>query len=294
VEDKKVVVITGATSGIGRETALALARKGEIVVVSARRKDVLIELLKEIEALGSAGIAVEIDVRNYEQVKQLVETTVEKFGRIDVWFNNAGVYAAGKFEEIPPDVFHEVMAINFGGVVNGTHAVLPVFKAQGKGILINMSSTMGELELELAIAYHTSKNAITHFTKSLRTELRKESYIKICLVYPQAVDTPIYKNAANYTGKDLRAPPPSISPKEAAEEIITLIDNPKDDLYVGGSAYLIDRLKYIPEKLFPGVSKFFKFTHLTENEAEPTTGNIYTPSSTQAEISKQEQEKLEK
>jgi short-subunit dehydrogenase len=283
-------VITGASSGIGRETALTLARKGAIVVVSARRMDVLIELLKEIEALGSTGIAVEADVRNYDQVKQLAETTVEKFGRIDVWFNNAGVYAAGKFEEIPPDVFHEVMAINFGGVVNGTHAVLPIFKAQGRGILINMSSVMGDLELEMAIAYHTSKNAITHFTRSLRKEIRKEN-IKICLVYPQGVETPIYKNAANFSGKEIRCPPPAISPKEAAEEISTLIDNPKEDLYVGSTAHLIDSLKYIPDKIFTGVNKFFKLTHLTEEEKEPTSGNVYTPSSTPSEIAKQEQEK---
>jgi short-subunit dehydrogenase len=291
MEDKKVVVITGASSGIGRETALALARKGEIVIVAARRKDTLIEVLKEIEALGSTGLAVELDVRNYDQLKQLVETAIEKFGKIDVWFNCAGVYAAGKFDVLPPDVFHEVMAINFGGVVNGTHAVLPIFKSQGRGILINMSSIMGDLELELAIAYHTSKAAITHFTKSLRHELSKDPNIKICLVYPQGVDTPIYKNAANYSGKELKPPPPSITPKEAAEEIITLIDNPKDDLYVGGSAYLIDRLKYIPDKIFTGVSKFFKLTHLSSDDAEPSTGNIYTPSSTQEEISKQEEEK---
>jgi len=287
-------VITGASSGIGRETALALARKGVIVVGTARRKDRLIEVMKEIEALGSTGLAVELDVRNYDQLKRLVETTVEKFGRIDVWFNNAGVYAAGYFEDLPPDVFLEVMAINFGGVVNGTHAVLPVFKAQGRGTLINMSSVLGDLEVEMSIAYHTSKSAITHFTKSLRTELRNESNIKICIVYPQGVETPIYDNAANFSGKELRCPPPAISAKQAAEEIITLIDNPKDDLYVGGSAYIIDRLKYIPDKIFPVVSKFFKGTHLTADEAEHTTGSIFTTDTTQeSDISKQQElEKL--
>jgi NAD(P)-dependent dehydrogenase (short-subunit alcohol dehydrogenase family) len=290
MEDKKVVVITGASSGIGRETALALARKGAIVVGTARRKDRLIEVMKEIEALGSTGLAVELDVRNYDQLKRLVETTVEKFGRIDVWFNNAGVYAAGNFEDLPPDVFLEVMAINFGGVVNGTHAVLPVFKAQGRGTLINMSSVLGDLEVEMSIAYHTSKSAITHFTRSLRIELRNEPNIKICIVYPQGVETPIYDNAANFSGKELRCPPPAISAKQAAEEIVTLIDNPKDDLYVGGSAYLLDRFKYLPDKIFPVVSKFFKGTHLTEEEKEHTTGSIFT--STESDISKQEKEKL--
>jgi len=285
-------VITGASSGIGKEVSLALAKKGAIVVVSARGEDQLIEVSKEIEELGGVGYAVELDVRNYEQVKQLVETTVEKFGKIDVWINNAGIYAAGKFDEIPPDVFHEVMAVNFGGVVNGTHAVLPIFKAQGRGILINVSSIMGDLELELAIPYHTSKCAITHFSKSLRNELRSEfSNIKICIVYPQAVDTPIYKNAANYTGNDLRPPPPVITPKSAAEEIITLVDNPQDDLYVGGASYLIDRLKFVPDKIFPAVSKIFKFAHINSTEeVEPTTGNVYTPSD--PELFKQQKEDL--
>jgi NAD(P)-dependent dehydrogenase (short-subunit alcohol dehydrogenase family) len=292
MEDRKVVVITGASSGIGRETALALARKGAIVVGTARRKDKLIDVMKEIEALGSTGLAVELDVRNYDQLKQLVETTVEKFGKIDVWFNNAGVYAAGKFEELPPDVFLEVMAINFGGVVNGSHAVLPLFKAQGRGTLINMSSILGDLEVEMSIAYHTSKAAITHFTRSLRNELRKESNIKICIVYPQGVDTPIYESAANYSGKELRCPPPVIPAKQAGEEIAKFIDNPKDDLYVGGSAYLIDRLKYLPDKIFPVVSKFFKGSHLTEDEKEHTPGSIFTSTTQESDISKEEKEKL--
>jgi len=279
-ENKKVVVITGASSGIGRETALALARKGVIVVAAARGKDKLDELMKEIEALGSTGLAVELDVRNYDQLKQLVEKTVATFGKIDVWFNNAGVYAAGKFDEFPPEVFLEVMAINFGGVVNGTHAVLPLFKAQGRGTIINMSSILGDLEVEISIAYHTSKAAITHFSKSLRHELSSDhSNIKLCIVYPQGVDTPIYESAANYTGKELRTPPPAISAKQAADEIVTLIDNPKDDFYVGGSAYFIDRLKYVPDKIISGVSKFFKHSHLTNEDTEHTTGTIYNTAS---------------
>jgi len=164
----KIILVTGASSGIGRQTALAIAKRGAIVVVAARRQEKLDTLISEIEALGSSGFALQVDVREVAQLQKLAEQTMSRYGKIDVWFNNAGVYAAGRFDEFPIDVFHEVTAINLGGVVNGTYAVLPHFKAQGRGRLINMSSILGELEFEYTIAYSTSKCAITHFTRTLR------------------------------------------------------------------------------------------------------------------------------
>jgi NAD(P)-dependent dehydrogenase (short-subunit alcohol dehydrogenase family) len=275
--DKKVVVIVGASSGIGRQTALAVAKRGAVVVVAARRQEKLDTLVAEIEALGSTGFALQVDVREIAQLQKLAEQTVSRYGKIDVWFNNAGVYAAGRFDEMPIDVFHEVFAINLGGVVNGTYAVLPIFKEQGKGTLINMSSILGEMEFECTIAYSTSKCAITHFTRTLRRELRDFPDIKVCICYPQGVDTEIYEKAANFTGKEIRTPPPAISEEQAADEIIELIfkRHIKEDLYVGGSAYWINLgHNIVPDAIS---NKIFTFTHTTSKDAEPTPGNIHDP-----------------
>jgi len=276
-EDKKVVVIVGASSGIGREAALALAKRGAVIVVAARRQEKLDSLLAEIEAMGSTGFAFPVDVREVTQLQKLAEETISRYGRIDVWFNNAGVYAAGRFDEFPIDLFHEVLAINFGGVVNGTNAVLPHFKAQGYGRLINMSSILGDFQFETTIAYSTSKSAITHFTKTLRREMTGFPNIKICICYPQGVDSELYEKAANFTGKEIRAPPPAISVEQAADEIIGLVfsRDPPEELYVGGSSYWINLGRnLVPDAL---MNQFFKSTHVTNKNEGPSSGNIFDP-----------------
>jgi len=276
-ENKKVVVIVGASSGIGREAALALAKRGAVIVVAARRQEKLDTLMAEIEAMGSTGFALAVDVREVTQLQQLAEQTISKYGRIDVWYNNAGVYAAGRFDEFPIDLFHEVLAINYGGVVNGTHAVLPHFKAQGYGRLINMSSILGDHQFETTIAYSTSKSAITHFTKTLRREMTGFPNIKICICYPQGVDSEIYEKAANFTGKEIRAPPPAISVEQAADEIIGLVfsRDPPEELFVGASSYWINLTRnVVPDSV---MNHFFTSTHVTSKNETPSSGNIYDP-----------------
>src|SRR5262249_9531732 len=158
----KVVVITGASSGIGRETARRFAREGASVVLAARREDVLKRLAED---LGPRTLAVPTDVTDESSVQRLADKAVETFGRLDVWVNNAGVMAVGKFLEIPPDVFRQVIETNFFGYVFGARAALKQFRRQGWGVLINNASVESKLTAPYATAYAASKHAVRGFVQ---------------------------------------------------------------------------------------------------------------------------------
>src|SRR5690625_1250389 len=160
-----VIVITGASSGIGRATALACARQGATVVVSARKVQALETLAAQCEHAGGHALAISADVNDQDALDALARETVTNFGRIDVWLNNAGVTAAGRFEALPPDVFRQVMETNFFGTVNGTRAVLPYFREQGSGNLINIASVQARIGASHFSAYCASKFAVVGFTE---------------------------------------------------------------------------------------------------------------------------------
>src|SRR5919202_2625850 len=176
-----VVVITGASSGIGRATALAFAGRGSQVVVAARRDEPLDTLLAECETLaGRSGLAVPTDVAESAQVEALARRAVERFGRIDVWVNNAGVYAAGRFEDTPPDVFRRVLDVNLFGCVHGARAALPHLR-QRRGVLINVASVDSEASYHYFSAYVASKWAVRGFSAALRQELHGEG-VDVCTI----------------------------------------------------------------------------------------------------------------
>jgi len=135
----QVVVITGASSGIGKATALEFARRGASLVVAARRGNALEDLVAECQALGAQARAVPADVSDEAAVRNIAKEAVRRFGKIDIWINNAGVSAAGKLEQLPSDVFRRIIDVNLFGCVHGAKAALPVFREQGRGVLINVA-----------------------------------------------------------------------------------------------------------------------------------------------------------
>src|SRR5688500_13212748 len=197
----KTVVITGASSGVGKAMALELAQHGAKLVLAARRQDALNELVAECNELGGLAMAVPADMRSIESIRQLASKAYEFGGTIDVWINNAGVLAAGALEQIPAEVNEDVIKTNLMGYVHSAHTVLPYFKDQEQGILINNISVGGWFPTPYGAAYTASKFGIRGFSESLKAELNEYPDIHICDLYPGFLDTPGIQHAANYTGK---------------------------------------------------------------------------------------------
>lgn len=231
--DGMVVVITGASSGIGRATALAFARQGAALVLAARRQAALHAVAEDCVKAGGRALVAPADVTDQQAMNRLAERACAVFGGIDVWINNAGVMALGRFEDIPEEVFERVVRTNFLGTVHGCRAVLPHFLDRGEGVVINNASMVATVGQRYATAYVASKFAVRGFSESLRQELVEEPGIHVCTVMPAAVDTPLWQHAANYTGRAVKPMEPVHPPEEVAAAILALARTPQRELFVG-------------------------------------------------------------
>jgi short-subunit dehydrogenase len=282
----KVVVITGASSGIGRATALACAREGASVVVSARREEALKSLANECEQLGGRAIAYPADVTDQDAMFRLAQETIGRYGRIDVWFNNAAVTVGGRFEEIPADVYQRVIETNLLGTINGSRAVIPYFREQGNGILINHASVLGKFGASHLSAYSASKFGIVGFSESIRQELR-DADIHVCVLMPAAIDTPLYNQAANYSGRGIKPVEPVYSAERVADSVVSLIKRPRREAIVGNAG----RAAAVARRVAPYsvsdrmIGKQWETDHFKPEPADPSAGNVFEPDPTYTDIS---------
>lgn len=234
------VVITGATSGIGRETARAFARAGARVVIAGRREQRLAELEAEITARGGQALAVQTDVAEPAQVESLIERAAERFGSIDTLVNNAGVGIAAPFEEQSLDDFRRVMDVNFWGAVYACKAAVPRMKAQANGgVIINISSILGRRGVPFETAYCASKFALRGFSEALRTEVMAAG-IDVSTVFPGAVESEIWESAANRTGVNLPDLLPKFPARELARVIVRNARLPQPEVVMALDAQMID------------------------------------------------------
>jgi short-subunit dehydrogenase len=228
------VVITGASSGMGRGAALAFARQGANLVLAARREEPLGQAAEDCEALGVQAIAVPADVTDPAQMHALAQAAVDRFGDIDVWINNAGLSLWGPFAGISIEAQNRLIEVNLIGVMNGTHAALPhMLSAGGRGVIINMASVGGRIPFPFAAAYSASKFGVTGFTEALRYELAAKTGIEVCGLYPGFVHTPTNVHSANYTGRALRPVPPVLMPERLVAAMVSLALRPRRALHVG-------------------------------------------------------------
>lgn len=251
--DEQVVVITGASSGIGLATAELAAKKGAKLVLAARSDDALREVVEKLNAKGKEAVFVECDVADRSQIERVAQEAITRFGRIDTWVNNAGIAIYGRLDEVSDEDSRRLFDTNFWGLVYGSLAALPLLKKQG-GALINVGSEVSEAYMPLLGMYTASKHAVKGFTDSLRVEVEKldEAPVSITLIQPTAVDTPFPQHARNYMDQEAALPTPMIDPKRVAKAILAAAAKPTRQKKVGVTA----KLNTATAKLAPAVADY--------------------------------------
>jgi NAD(P)-dependent dehydrogenase (short-subunit alcohol dehydrogenase family) len=240
--EQAVVVVTGASSGIGRAAARRIARRGGSLALCARSPEPLAAVAAECEAAGAAVLHRALDVGDEEAVESFAAAVEDRFGRLDVWVNNAATMAYGSFDEIPSEVFRGVVETNLMGQVHGARAALRRFRRQGAGVLVNMSSVWGRVPSPQVAPYVVSKHAVRAFSECLQGELADEPDIHVAAVVPQAVDTPIFEHAGNYTGRQVRPIPPVLDPEVVAAGIEACAEDPLREVSYGRAGRALEVL----------------------------------------------------
>lgn len=247
---EQVIVITGASSGIGLATALLAAERGAKLVLAARSGGTLDQIVLRINADGKQAIAVAADVGDRKDVERIAAAAIEKFGRIDTWVNDAGVSIYGRLDEVSDADNRRLFETNFWGVVNGSLTALEHLKKNG-GALVNVGSEVSEAVIPLQGMYSASKHAVKGFTDALRVEIERidKAPVTIALIQPTAVDTPYPQNARNYMEREPKLPDPKIDPLQVAQAILDAAENGGRDIKVGAMAKLNTALSHVLPRL---------------------------------------------
>ena len=233
--NEQVVVIFGASSGIGRIAALDFAKRGAKVVLAARSESGLKSLVVEIETSGGEAYYLIADAADFEQVKNVADATVEKFGRLDTWVHSAGAFLFATVEQTEPAEYKRVIEVNLLGQIYGAKAALPYLKKSG-GALIHISSVEGWRTVPYQSAYGASKHGINGFVQALRVELaHDETPVSVSLILPAAINTPIYDKGRNKMPFKPRPVPPIYHPQIVSDAILYAAENPVTDLIAGGA-----------------------------------------------------------
>ena len=235
---EQVIVITGASSGIGLATARMAAKHGARVVLAARSSDVLARVANGIEAEGGKAVHVAADVGRREDVQAIADLAVAEFGGFNTWVNVAGLTVYGPLREITYEDHERLIQTNLWGTVYGSLTAVEHLRKRG-GALINVGSVASDLAFPFQGLYATSKHAVKGFTDTLRMELIAEGApVSVTLIKPTSIDTPLPQRARNYMDREPTLPPPIYPPEEVANAILHAAVHPQRDIFVGGGGKL--------------------------------------------------------
>lgn len=274
----KTVVITGGTSGVGRAAAEAFALEGCNVVVAARGQKGLDETVSLCHDLGVVALGVATDVSVAEDVQNLANLALQFNGRIDFWVNNAGVMASGKFEDIPLETMDQVIKTNLLGYMHGAYAVLPIFKKQKEGVLINNVSIGGYMPAPYSTAYSSTKFGIRGMVEGLQGEVSDEPNIHVVGLYPGIQKSTGNMHSAKYSGLDFKIPPFSTDPRKLAAQMVDAAKNPKKSVITDGYAVMMKFFYGLfPRAIINTASAAMRMV-MKENAKTDTDGNVNYPS----------------
>ncbi len=276
---EQVVVITGASSGIGRETALHFAQHGARVALVARNQEALAEVESEIIEGGGQALAIPADVSDWDQVQHVAQQAVERLGRIDTWVNNAAVTLYSWFEDVTPQEFKRVIDVNLMGQVYGARAALPYLKMT-QGTLIGIGSVESELPVPLQTPYVASKHALKGFYDTLRLEQEHaQTGVQVSFLMPASIDTPLFDHALSHLGYKPRPLPPVYDPRIVADAILYAAQKPVRDMAVGGGGALLARvISCWPRAADAALQRIAYRGQLTQQPELPTgPNNLWQP-----------------
>ncbi len=277
---QQVVVVVGASSGIGRETAVRFAKHGAKVVIAGRSEPGLGSLINEIRRAGGEVTAITADVAEFAQVKAIADRAVQEYGRIDTWVHLASVAVWGTFEQTTPAEFKRIIDVNLTGQAYGAMAALPHLRRAGRGALIHVSSIEGKLALPLQSAYSASKHGVVGFLDALRLELQHEGIpISVTNVMPSSINTPFFNKAGTKLGVQPRPLPPMYQPQLVADAILYAAEHPTRDLVVGGAGKAGIELRRMSPRLMDAFLRLTAFTlqRTDAPKSEDAPNNLFQP-----------------
>ncbi|MCC5621748.1 SDR family oxidoreductase [Nostoc sp. CHAB 5715] len=278
--NQQVVSVVGASSGIGRITALEFARRGAKVVVSARGESKLKSLVEEIRSFGGEATYIVADVEVFDQVKAIADKTVEVYGRLDTWVHVPAIGIFATFDNTTPEEFKHVIDVDLMGQVYGAMAALPHLKREGGGALIHVSSVEGTRSLPYQSAYSAAKHGVEGFIEAMRVELQHEKWpISVTSVKPAVINSPFWNNGLTKLGVKPAGIPPYYEPKLVADAILYVAEHPTRDYLVGDVAKILDLVQRISPPLVDSLLLLvgFKLQHSSEPKSEDAPNNFYQP-----------------
>lgn len=274
----KTVVITGGSSGVGRATAEAFALEGCNIIIAARGQDAIDETVTLCRDLGVIALGVPTDVSVAEDVENLAKEALQFNGRIDIWVNNAGVMASGKFEDIPMTINEQVIKTNLFGYMHGAYTVLPIFKKQEQGILINNVSIGGFMPAPYSAVYSLTKFGIRGMMEGLQGEISDFANIHICNLFPQIQRSTGNAHSAKFSGLDFKVPPFAADPRDTAAKMVELAKNPRKSLFPDVQSLIIKNLYGLFPKMIINTASATMRTMMKIKQGKPNPGNVLWPS----------------